>query len=410
MKLNILFSPSHYIYDLSKWGSEISWVFNIVDRVSKRINNSVVVTGSNQLKQQTVYKIIEVQHDKNYLDLGIINSLLYNFKYTLKTHYLLQHYKFDLLHHVLPFGIGNTFNLAIIFRDKNLPVVIGPIQAPLNTKDSDLGMSMTAEQTSKKSTFFLDNLFIRFFRPLLYRLSLVTLQKATKIVVINNKTKNLLVSMGISNKNIIIISPGIDTKIFCPSKRKSIKKRKFTIITTSKLLNRKRIDLIIKAIGEVAKQDKNIHLMIVGDGPQKESLVNLVHELKLEKIVTFEGYVTQDKIVQYYQQADLFVSMSEDESWGQVYLEAMSCGLSVITTRNDGSVEIIEENKSGYFVDQNDYSQLSTKIIQVINDSSRINKMAKYSIKCVDLNYDWNKTIIPQYINIYKEMAGANKI
>jgi glycosyltransferase involved in cell wall biosynthesis len=409
MLKNILFSPAHYIYEGSKWGSEIYWTFNIADRICSKYPESVVVTGSIQATKKTKYKVYELQNNKNELDLGIINSLMFNFRYTLKTFELLNKYKFDILHHVLPFGIGYTFNLALLVHKNSFPMVIGPIQAPLEILDTDIGTGMSVDQKVKSNKDIFPVLLRLLKKPLNY-LSMKTLSSASKVVVINHYTKNYLIRLGLNESQITVIPPGIDTQTYHCIETKQKDNKIFTLISTSKLIQRKRVDLIIKAASETIKNGYRIKLLIIGDGPQRKQLEELAKGLALGDAVEFTGYVDQKKIVILYSQADVFVSMSRDESWGQVYLEAMACGLPVLTTMNHGSKEILIDKECGYFVGNEDFLGLSQKISSLIDNRDLCVNIGKYTRKYVIETYDWDKVIIPKYLNLYKSILSTNGV
>jgi glycosyltransferase involved in cell wall biosynthesis len=167
------------------------------------------------------------------------------------------------------------------------------------------------------------------------------------------------------------------------------------------LVKRKAVDLVIKALAEALKKNKNIILRIVGDGPQKMNLINLVSKLNLEDYVIFEPFVRNDQIARYYKMAHIFVSMTRSESWGQMYLEAMSSGLPIITTHNIGANEIIKK-EFGYLVEQENYKQLADFISSLSLDKQLMEKMGENARKEVEERYDWDSVVIPKYLEIYK--------
>lgn len=305
--------------------------------------------------------------------------------------------QYNIAHHILPFSIGRTFN-PIFWGNKKYRKIIGPIQA-LNNEKLDL--------KQKTNNYF--NIFPKIFFSLAKKLSYHTLKQADKIIVINEYTKNTLIEKGINKNKIIIIPPGIDLprskNVFSEKKNEKI----IEIITVSYLVKRKRIDLIIKAISEVVKVYKNVKLRIIGDGLQMEALKKITSQLNLNHYVIFEGFVLNNRIQKYYQQAHIFASMSQAESWGQMYLEAMAGGLPVITTKNIGSNEIIKDNKFGYLIPQEDYKELAQKIIYLINHRKLINQFGQNARKEIEKKYDWETIIIPQYLKVYKSVINSKK-
>lgn len=399
--MKILFCPCHYIYTDISGGSELSWAFNIADRIAHKHPESVVVTGFKETKGEKGYKIIELQRDKKSLDMGAENALRFNWQVFKETEKQLKAQKFDILHHVLPFSADTGLNLCILLnKASNIPTVIGPIQSRLIYKEAASGSSSTGKPM---------NTFQTALKPLIKYLSNKTLNKTHKIIVINEHTKNLLLKSGINEKKIEIIPPGIDSSRF---KHVSLEKKDLNILeilSVGWLVKRKGYDLVIRAIKEVTRENKNIILRIIGDGPEINRLRKLTNELNIEKFIIFEGRIPHEKIQKYYQKADIFVSMTRDETWGQMYLEAMSCGLPVITTKNIGANETIRDGHVGYLLEQEDYKSLAEKILYLIKNPNVISDLGLSAKKEVEEKYDWDSVIIPRILKIYHSLIKAKK-
>jgi glycosyltransferase involved in cell wall biosynthesis len=394
--MKILFSPCHYIYDEYYAGSEYSWAFEIANRISSKNSDSVVVTGFKRISKKKNYKIIEVQKNKTKPNMGFMNAILFGLNYFFESEKQIKN-NFDILHHVLPFNISNTFNFSIIFHRQKIPTVIGPVQSQLSFNDTD--------NFIKKMLIFrlLTVAIYNFIKPFLSFLSNLTLKSADTVVVINNHTKNILIKGGIRENKIIIIPPGIDTKKFKFASLQNKSKSITELLVVCHLVKRKAVDLVIKALNEALKENKNIVLRIVGDGPQKEALEKLVEELNLNEYVVFEGFVSNCETLKYYQNAHIFVSMTRSESWGQMYLEAMASGLPIITTMNIGSVDLVKDGRTGYLIEQENYLELSRKILKLINSKNNLSRFGENSRLDAEKKYDWDNVIIPKYLDIYNE-------
>lgn len=391
--MKILFSPCHYVYDEFYYGSELSWAFYIADLISKQSKNkgSVVITGFSRILNKKEYKIIEIQPENKELDNGIKNSIVFLLKYFWETWKILRKQRFDLIHHVLPFAINKTFDLNFIFKYHGCPLVIGPIQSPLNKPGNIFGIVL------------LDKLL----NSILYHLSNFTLKRADAIIAINEYTRQLLVGNGINETKIFVVPSGVKKDNFNSKVPKFMMGNTINLLVVSYLVKRKAVHLIIEAINEIVKQNENIHLTIVGDGPEKKNLENLVEEMALSRFITFEGFVENFKIQEYYNKANVFLSMSKAESWGQMYLEAMACSLPVISSKNVGSESIIKES-FGFLVDQGDYSAMAEKILFFVNNPAKIKEFGLNARKEVEQKYDWETVIIPKYIKIYEEVLSNN--
>ena len=95
--------------------------------------------------------------------------------------------------------------------------------------------------------------------------------------------------------------------------------------------------------------------------------------------------------------------MSRSERWGQVYIDAMACGLPIISSENLGANEIIKDT-TGYLVKQEDYKAMAQRVLDLIKTPKLINNLGMNARKQIENRYDWEKTIIPKYMKLYDEI------
>ena len=106
---------------------------------------------------------------------------------------------------------------------------------------------------------------------------------------------------------------------------------------------------VIRACGELWRRGNNLHLVIAGDGKEKERLLRLARE-QLPRQCHFAGEIPRKEMYRYYSACDLFVFPGIRESLGMVFLEAQSCGLPVVAFDNAGVPEAVQNGKTGYLV------------------------------------------------------------
>lgn len=395
--MKILFCPCHYVYDGVKRGSEINWAYTIADKIATTYPLSTIVTGfSESSTTDKIYKIITLQADKKIIDLGIINSILFNTLYTIETFKLKKSY--DIVHHVLPFGMFHTYNFSFIFKDRKQKYIIGPIQSPIETYADNIH-----DISSTPPNFFVrltSTAVFTIFAAILRLLSKRTLQSADKLIVIDRDTKNLLIKQNIATEKIQIIPPGVDTDKYYPSREDTIK---FTLITSSALIERKQVQLIIKSFAIALKKIPNLKLIIVGDGPQKESLQLLSEKLNIQTNITFVGLVANKNIHRYYHQADMYLNMSKSEGFATVSLESLASGLALISTSVGGFKDVIQEGVNGYIINQDE--KIMAKKLEYLYSKPRVlTSMKKESRAIAMRRYSWEKIIIPQYVKVYSTL------
>ncbi len=139
---------------------------------------------------------------------------------------------------------------------------------------------------------------------------------------------------------------GINTDIICnqsiPSLNSGEKdKKKLKVLTCANLIKRKNIDKVIEAC------KGNYKLTVIGDGKLLKRLK------KLDKNVTFTGWLPPEKVYEQMRKADVFILPSIGETFGMVYLEAMAQGCITVCTRNDGIDGIIKDGENGFLTEPN---------------------------------------------------------
>ena len=129
----------------------------------------------------------------------------------------------------------------------------------------------------------------------------------------------------------------LDTDIFRLTGKKDISDKKdFIFASVGNLLPNKRMDMLISCFCKAFKDDRSVLLYIFGDGPMKQSLNDLIFRENAEDRIFLMGRKTRKEIADFYKKADAFVLLSEKETFGVAYVEAMAAGLPVIACRSGG--------------------------------------------------------------------------
>lgn len=177
-----------------------------------------------------------------------------------------------------------------------------------------------------------------------------------------------------------------------------------TIIYAGRLVEKQKgLDLLIDAFKIINSMDKECKLKIVGDGPDKEKIRNMISKNNLEDYVEIVEFT--ENIVEQYLESSLFVSSSRWEGFGLVITEAMECGLPVVSFDNSGPREIISENgKNGILVYNHDTYKLAEEIVNLLNNENRIKEMSiNVSKRAKDFNI---KIIVQEWNNLLLKLAN----
>jgi glycosyltransferase involved in cell wall biosynthesis len=152
---------------------------------------------------------------------------------------------------------------------------------------------------------------------------------------------------------------------------------------------------------EVVKIHPNWTLHIFGEGPEKNNLQKLISVKNLDKNIFLDGLTT--KIDEKYRESSFFIFTSTAEGFGMVLVEAMQCGLPVISYNCPcGPAEIIKDGKNGFLVNTGDLNTFVTRIIDVI-DNENLRKNLGLNAMNRSMNY-LPEVIMPQWIALFKEL------
>mgnify|MGYP001603730379 FL=1 len=241
--------------------------------------------------------------------------------------------------------------------------------------------------------------------------------KADCVQCISNYLADWARSMG--KKDCIEIVPnGVDlsnlkSKI---SNLKNADKNPKIIITTSRLVPKNGVDILIEAVSVLKKEGLSgeIQCQILGSGPDEEKLKDLARILGVQDEIIFLGHIDPEAVYDYLANADIFVRPSRSEGLGSSFLEAMGMGLPVIGTSVGGipdflkdPAEVGEDNATGLFCKVNDPKDLADKIRVLINDESLAQKIAWNGRNLVINEYSWDK-IADKMKNIFYKLTSKS--
>jgi len=168
----------------------------------------------------------------------------------------------------------------------------------------------------------------------------------------------------------------IDTDFFIQIKTR---KEKFSFINIGFLDKKKNQSMLIKAFSKAFSNDKNILLTIVGDGIEYKNLKNLIEALNMQKQIKLYGVANRKEVLGLLQNSDAFVLSSEYETFGIVIIEAMSCGLPILSTKCGGPESILINEKLGKLVDK-DIKSLSDGMLELYHTSYNNDFIRNYVI------------------------------
>jgi colanic acid/amylovoran biosynthesis glycosyltransferase len=215
------------------------------------------------------------------------------------------------------------------------------------------------------------------------------------------------------HQKIRVINHGIDVRKAPLKFQKKYDKERIHIISVCRLVEKKGIDVLLKAIPLVMRECPKVKVTIVGEGPLKKDLISLSKQLHL-KNVKFKPYLSNPLVFELLKTADIFVLPCQEASDGDLdsipsaIQEAQLMKVPVVSTRVGGIPEIVENGKTGFLVPQKDPITLSKKIIELCTDSDLRKKFGENGRKKVLKELDMNKQF-KKFHKLYVEVLEERK-
>ena len=283
--------------------------------------------------------------------------------------------EYDILHaHSL---FSNGYIAYRIFKQYNIPYVVAVRNTDINT-------------------FFKYFIYLR-------KLGINILESASKIIFISNAYKEKLLERYIPkekreniNKKSIVLPNGIDDYFLnTVCEPKTLSGNKLNLVYTGRVDSNKNLITTIKCCDKILKNKYDVNLTVIGKIVDKK--YNKI--IKERPYINYVGEKNKEEIVQIYKNMNIFVMPSKHETFGLTYVEAMSQGLPVIYTKNEGFDQFFPEGEVGFAMKYDDYEEMAKNIDEIVNNYNTI------SANCVEKSKKFNwKEIAEQYIDLYKTL------
>jgi len=199
-----------------------------------------------------------------------------------------------------------------------------------------------------------------------------------------------------------VLGNGVDTDLFVP---RSTGAEKTSILYTGRLSwNKGLFDLIFSA-KYILQKHPDVSFVLTGRGPIETHLKQLVTKMGMHKSFSFVGFVDMQSLVKYYQNATLFVLPSYYEGLPTNLLEAMACGVPVITTAAGGIPEVVVNGENGLIVPVKNPYAIGMAVLTLLEDEDMRLRLSRAARETVESRYSL-RTLASRYLQIYKNLAS----
>ncbi len=335
------------------------------------------------------------------LPTGIYDSRLTSI-YPVRAVKKIKSWKLDVIHSQTEFAVG-TF-ARIIAKQYNIPLV-----HTYHTMYEDY-IHYVTKGYFKKSTKKLLEYFTKFYCD----------TTATELIVPTTKTYKLFTEKYKFEKNIHIIPTGIEVDRFFEEniskeevqnlrKRLDLSKKDFVILFVGRLAEEKNVEFLINSQKNLNKEYKNIKLIIVGDGPDKEKYEKLSNSLGLSNNIIFTGKAAWGDMPYYYHVSDVFATASKTETQGLTIIEAMASQVVPVCMRDEAFQSMVTEELNGlFFVTNEEYEAEIKRLYLNPKELKRFDKQARIQAEHYS-SKNYADRVLEVYQRAIKEKQEENR-
>jgi colanic acid/amylovoran/stewartan biosynthesis glycosyltransferase WcaL/AmsK/CpsK len=239
--------------------------------------------------------------------------------------------------------------------------------------------------------------------------------KGNLFLCVSEQIKDTLMTLGCAERKIIVHRSGVHIGKSHLSRTRPKTDGKVRLLTVARLVEKKGIQYGIRSIAKLLKNYPHIEYRIAGDGYLKNTLQLLIEELKLTNHVKLLGWQRQEQIRALLQEADILLAPSVTSQNGDregipgAIVEALACGLPILSTRHSGIPEVVQDGESGFLVPERDTDALAEKLAYLIEHPERWPEMGRQGRKYVEEHYDIDR-LNDRLVEIYQELLRGQQI
>jgi colanic acid/amylovoran biosynthesis glycosyltransferase len=192
-------------------------------------------------------------------------------------------------------------------------------------------------------------------------------------LALSREMKQKLIQLGCPEKRIVVHPLGVNPALF-PPKPEGQPSRAVRILTIGRMVPKKGMEYALKAVAAVIREHSNIEYVIIGDGPLRAHLEGLTRSLGITNAVRFAGWEPRPEVLKALSEADILLAPSvtsesgDQEGTPVVIMEALACGVPVVSTQHAGIPEVVDDGVSGFLVPERQPEALALALERLVRD------------------------------------------
>jgi colanic acid/amylovoran biosynthesis glycosyltransferase len=230
-----------------------------------------------------------------------------------------------------------------------------------------------------------------------------TFHRAAAVHCVSQATLKDACQFGLDPAKAMVIRPAVEPEMFRPASSRRANDGVFSVVTVGTLIWVKGHEWALQAIRRVADRGINVRFDIIGDGQGRQRVLYTIADLNLEDHVQWLGRLPPEEVLRHVQQADVFLLSSLSEGISNAALEAMACGVPVVTTECGGMSEAVTDGVEGLVVPVRDAEAIAAALLKLASDSPMRQRMGKAARARVESEFRLNRQIA-QWLELFRKV------
>jgi glycosyltransferase involved in cell wall biosynthesis len=229
------------------------------------------------------------------------------------------------------------------------------------------------------------------------------IQASNIVTTVSDTVAQELQEYNINPDKVIVAGNGVDEEFFCYKQKESNDGHKY-IMFVGRIDREKGLFDLVECAKHICRNRSDVFFTVAGKGRDLKKLIRKAKKAGVQNRFVFLGQVEKDHLVKLYQNAAIFVLPSYHEGLPGVLLEAMSCGLPIITTDVRGNRDLISNGKNGIIVPPRNPEKLAEAILTLLNNDRLGATHGEHARKTIEEKYTWDK-ITNKFLRCYKSLV-----
>ena len=223
-----------------------------------------------------------------------------------------------------------------------------------------------------------------------------------------NVTKNKEIVKKCLKREAIVLYCGVDTNKRLDRHKKIHNNNKLNLFSSGVFFPYRNYETLVKVINKFVKNNTEIHLDIMGatdwDKEYANSIKKMIIDMKLDKYITIWGQVDDEKYVELHNNADIFLFININQSWGLAVFEAMSCGLPVIVSESVGAIELLKNKENSIIVNPQNIDEIYNEIIKLKDNQEYYKKISDNAFEIVK-DFTWDQLYSSKMFELFTKLV-----